>query len=389
MSELISYGGDSSVVVARSEIERITSELALVQRRLLDELTPMAQLHGIVHHVQLDIELPDALVRLGLQRHGCFVAAESYFSGDARVAHSLDRIATFVHDNPWLRNAIPKQVWGGLAAGLGASVFMNNNFASLGARTLAGQLPIETVSKAVANATNEKIEVVPVSAIQTTSRTDSIGALASRLNNSSGHIRIESFATPSGRTLVMYLPGTAQWNVAGGEKAFDLQSDVELLGDGQNSNSYRAADAALSAFGANSNDRLVVVGYSQGGLVGAELAKHHNVVGLVTMGSPIAGERISAGLPVLAIEHSNDVVPALAGKSNPLSADWATASRHIDLSPGQTVLSAHEVATYVESAREVDASSDSGLGSVRERILQNLHGSQLERVVEYQPTKGA
>ena len=389
MSELISYGGDSTVVVARAEMERITQELALVQRRLLDELTPLAQLHGVIQHVQLDCELPDALVRLGLQRHGCFVAAESYFSGDARVAHSLDRIATFIHDNPWIRNAIPKQVWGGLAAGLGASVFMNNNFAALGARTVVGQLPLGTLSNAVANATNEKINVVPVSAIQTTSRTDSIGALASRLNNPSGHIRIESFSTPSGRTLVVYLPGTAQWNVAGGDKAFDLQSDVELLGDGQNSNSYRAADAALSAFGANPNDRLVVVGYSQGGLVGAELANHHNVVGLVTMGSPISGEKLPDGLPVLAIEHSNDVVPALAGKSNPLSEDWVTASRHIDIGPGQTVLSAHEVSAYAESAREVDGSSDSGLVSVRERILQNLSGAQLERVAEYQPTKGA
>ena len=254
---------------------------------------------------------------------------------------------------------------------------------------MVGQLPLGTLSNAVANATNEKINVVPVSAIQTTSRTDSIGALASRLNNPSGHIRIESFSTPSGRTLVVYLPGTAQWNVAGGDKAFDLQSDVELLGDGQNSNSYRAADAALSAFGANPNDRLVVVGYSQGGLVGAELANHHNVVGLVTMGSPISGEKLPDGLPVLAIEHSNDVVPALAGKSNPLSEDWVTASRHIDIGPGQTVLSAHEVSAYAESAREVDGSSDSGLVSVRERILQNLSGAQLERVAEYQPTKGA
>ncbi|MFM2385098.1 MAG: hypothetical protein RL166_972, partial [Actinomycetota bacterium] len=82
MNDLVSYGGDRSVTVTRSEIERITGNLANIQTRLIDELQPLAQLNGIIHHLQLDAYLPETLIRLGLQRHGCFVASESYFTGD-------------------------------------------------------------------------------------------------------------------------------------------------------------------------------------------------------------------------------------------------------------------------------------------------------------------
>ncbi|MEY2738055.1 MAG: hypothetical protein RL683_1173, partial [Actinomycetota bacterium] len=119
MSDLVSFGGDQRVVATRSEIERITAELSLVQRRITDELHPLAQIHGIVHHIQFDSAVPEVLVSLGLQRHGCFVAGENYFTNDARLAHKFNGLGELLHDNPWLVKKVPNQVWlalGGAAA---------------------------------------------------------------------------------------------------------------------------------------------------------------------------------------------------------------------------------------------------------------------------------
>lgn len=387
MSSLVSYGGDPRVVASRAEIERITSELAQVQRRLEGELTLLAQLHGIVHHLQLDANIPETLVRLGLQRHSCFVAAENYFSTDAKVAHVVEAAAGFIAKNQWVRNLIPRQAWVTLGVGTLAAGFTNTNVTALGANALASSLPLNRISNSVTAVTHDVVTVAPTFQISQSTPPTSLHNLAERLRNHSGNIRIESYSGKRGRTLVLFLPGTAQWNPVGGHKAFDLQSDLELIGDGTKSNSYRAANAALSAFGAKYSDRLLVVGYSQGGLVGAELAAKHHLVGLVTMGSPIANEHIPNDVPVISLEHSNDVVPALSGKTNPIEANWVTASRHIQIAAGQTVFEAHEVRNYVETAALADESTDAGVVRVRDQILAQLSGAKLERVEEYAPTK--
>lgn len=388
MNGLVSYGGDRSVVATRSEIERITSSLAVVQNRLTDELSPLAQLNGLVHHLQLDLHLPETLVRLGLQRHGCFVASESYFTGDARVAHQLQAVADTIHENPWVQKLIPSEVWVGMAAVVGVSAFTNTNVTALGLRTAATQVPTGEIAKTIESLPSHRIAIAerPPSAV--TGQPNSLAALAGRLGNNSGNIRIESYQTSQGRVLVMYLPGTAEWNPMSGKKAFDLRSDVELLGNGEKSSSYRAANAALSAFGAKENDRLILVGYSQGGMVAAQLAQSHpNVVGLVTLGSPIANEAVPSTVATISLEHSNDVVPALSGNTNPLTENWATANRHVEIEAGETVLKAHDVTEYVQTAKLADRSTDSGLTRLRSELLGELQNVKPLVVREYEPLK--
>jgi pimeloyl-ACP methyl ester carboxylesterase len=150
----------------------------------------------------------------------------------------------------------------------------------------------------------------------------------------------------------------------------------------------RAANAALSAFGARADDQLIFVGYSQGGMVAAELAETKpNVSGLITLGSPIAQSNFQPNLPVLSIEHTNDVVPACSGKTNPLTDNWVTASRHLDLEPGQSIGEAHKISNYVATAGLADASSDSGLARVRSQLLTQIEESVLLETKEYAATK--
>lgn len=319
MSGLLSYGGDTSVVAARSEIERITTDLGLVQRRLLDELQPLAQLNGLIHHLQLDAILPETLIRLGLQRHGCFVASESYFTADARVAHQLSALAETIHSNAWLTRLIPKEAWVALGAATVVAGFSNTNFTAQMVRAAGSQLPLEKFDLLAQVIPSERVLAGQVPAPQLP-RPTTVAAITHRLNNDSGNIRIEGYQTKSGRVLLVYLPGTANWSPVGGRSAFDLRSDLELIGDSQNTNSSRAANAALKAYGAKSSDRLILVGYSQGGMVAAQMAEENsNVVGLITIGAPVADAKFSPDLPVLSVEHSNDVVPALAGATNPLT----------------------------------------------------------------------
>jgi len=215
-----------------------------------------------------------------------------------------------------------------------------------------------------------------------------IGDLTNRLRSDSGNIRIENYQTSSGRVLVVYLPGTANWSPVGGKSAFDMRSNIELIGDSENSNSSRAANAAITAFGEKTGDRLILVGYSQGGMVAAEIAEtNKNVVGLVTIGAPVAEAKVPAHLPTLSIEHSNDLIPALAGETNPLTEYWATASRHLEIEPGQTVIDAHNIDSYAETAKLVDSSDDAGLNRVRRLILQNLSSAELIEAKEYAPLK--
>jgi hypothetical protein len=384
---LVSFGGDPNIVASRSEIERISGALEVVQRRLVDELQPLAQLNGFIQHIQFDIELPETLVRLGLQRHGCYVAAESYFSADARIAHQLNGLAQTIQENPWLAKAIPKEGWVALAGVTAAGVFTNTPVTSQVVRAAVSQLPIEHLPAATSVLPNPQIALEERQPKLMSAPTN-LQQMATRLHNKSGNIRIEGYATAEGRVLVVYLPGTGNWNPVGKGSPFDLESDLELLADKQNSNSVRAANAALSAFGARADDRLIFVGYSQGGMVAAELAEtRSNVSGLITLGAPIARSEFQSNLPVLAIEHTNDVVPACSGKTNPLTDNWVTASRHLDLEPGQSIGEAHKISNYVATAGLADASSDSGLARVRRQLLTQLEGSVLLETKEYAATK--
>ena len=390
MSGLVSYGGDPSVTVARSEIERITSNLASIQNRLTDELQPLAQLNGLIHHLQLDAQLPETLIRLGLQRHGCFVASESYFTGDARIAHQLAAVAEAIHAHPWLQKVIPSPVWAGLAATVGLSALGNSNITAFGVRAAVGEYPVGKIGTSISKLPGSGVKLVPTSPTAVYQNPKSLTGLASRLNNESGNIRLERYQTEKGSLVVMYLPGTSDWNPVASKKAFDVRSDLELLGNGEKSTSYRAANAALDAFGVTGSERLVVVGYSQGGMVASELAEsHNNVDAIITMGSPIAKEEIPSNVKVISLEHSNDVVPALSGATNPMTENWATASRHVDVNPGETILKAHGMHEYVQTAALADESTDSGLVRLRGEVLKDLAGSTLLEAKEFAPLKAA
>ena len=389
LTGLVSYGGDPSIVASRAEIERISGTLGVVQQRLIDELQPIAQLNGVIQHLQFDVELPETLVRLGLQRHGCFIASESYFTTDARISHQLNGITEFLATNPWAAKLIPKEAWLTAAAVTVLGAATDSPVTAHAVRTGMAQIDSDQLPLLTSPLPNKNI-VIESKQAKLQSTPTNLQQLTSRLIDKSGNIRIEGYQTENGRVLVVYLPGTANWNPVGNGSAFDVESNLELIGDQDNSNSVRAAKAAISEYGVKPTDSLILVGYSQGGMIAAELAEAgSNISGVVTIGSPIAKSSFDSDLPVVSLEHSNDIVPALTGATNPITENWSTATRHLELNFGQNISEAHDIENYVETAKMADESTDNGLNRVKNRIMDQLEGAKPLETREFSASKEA
>jgi pimeloyl-ACP methyl ester carboxylesterase len=184
-----------------------------------------------------------------------------------------------------------------------------------------------------------------------------------------GTVRVEGVRGPDGqRAWVVEIPGTQEWSPVPGENPADLTADVAALG--------RAATAAaatvvrgLELAGVRRREPVLLVGHSLGGMLAAALAsdaaftRRFRVTHVVAAGSPLAGYPVRPGVAVLALEHDDDLVPALDGGPDPDRADWVTVRR----SPqrGRDPAAAHDSLAYAATGALVDASTDGSLRAWR------------------------
>lgn len=203
----------------------------------------------------------------------------------------------------------------------------------------------------------------------------SVAELADRVPSphaGEAQVRIDRFADASGRLrYVVYLGGTVSAIGGAGGETFDMPSNVAAVA-GAPSAAYLATLAAMEAAGIDKTDPVLLVGYSQGGLVAARIAESgdYSVKGMVTLGAPTAGVESLADVPVLALEHSEDIVPAIAGTAAALSSRLVVRR---SLYEGKTVplgvqLPAHQLAPYRQTAALVDGSAAPSLVAARSRI---------------------
>jgi pimeloyl-ACP methyl ester carboxylesterase len=132
----------------------------------------------------------------------------------------------------------------------------------------------------------------------------------------------------------------------------------------------RAVSAALRAAGARPGDPVLLAGHSEGGLVAAAVAAdplagaEFRITHVVMFGSPASGVRPTRDVQVLAIEHTDDVVPRLDGAPDPESRRWITVTRSAAGDPpapgavaGDPLVAAHGMLAYRRTAAAVDAST--------------------------------
>jgi hypothetical protein len=185
------------------------------------------------------------------------------------------------------------------------------------------------------------------------------------------HIRIERYSMPDGvDRFEVYITGTADFSPVAGTEPFDLTSDVAGIAE-LPAGSVRAVQQAMADAGVTADSPVVFNGFSQGGLVAASLAASddYNTHGVFTAGAPTAQADLPSGVPIVALEHTDDLVPALGGTRDDLDAVLvereAFAGRQ---TPDGVALPAHDRDEYRTTAELADRARSTRLTGVVDRL---------------------
>lgn len=169
---------------------------------------------------------------------------------------------------------------------------------------------------------------------------------------------------PDGPVFVVVLPGTQGSSAAATDNPFDPTGIVEAV---QYDSAFvaDAVDQALGEAGASHGDRVMVVGYSQGGMHATNIAQHPRVAGnysmelVLTAGSP-TGREATGDATYLHLEHADDWVHQVDGAANPDERDRVTVTLEgpaDDVPANDKGLGpAHKLSAYLAGAEAADAS---------------------------------
>lgn len=184
-------------------------------------------------------------------------------------------------------------------------------------------------------------------------------------------IRIDRYSSPGEPDrFEVYIAGTADLSLSGDSEPWDMTSNLAALSGGS-AGSYRAVEEAMRQAGIDGTTPVTLTGYSQGGLLAAQLAASgdYAVDGLVTLGAPAGQVAVPHDIPYLAVEHTNDLVPALGGTF--ASSDPVIVRRQLFDGPppaSDLALPAHELSNYLNTAGLIDHSNNEQLGGVLDRL---------------------
>ena len=196
-----------------------------------------------------------------------------------------------------------------------------------------------------------------------------------RADDGASQIRIEHYESG----YVVYLSGTIDAGVNPTNEPWDMTSNISAIAE-LDSGSYTAAVQAMREAGITAQDNVIIVGHSQGGLIAAQLAASgdYRVSDVVTVGAPLHQVDIPEEVNVIAVEHSEDVIPSLSGVAVPAAtAAHMTVTRSLYTTaqvPRGELLPAHNLSRYVETAAVMDRSGDSKLAAEKQRLAERTQG---------------
>jgi hypothetical protein len=161
---------------------------------------------------------------------------------------------------------------------------------------------------------------------------------------------------------VITLPSTQDWNAPGAADAGavnDNGGNLTMLLTPELASQYeRAVLVAMEKAGITSDDPIMFVGFSQGGILAGLMAQKHsdeyNVQAVLVAGAPIEAFRIPGDVSVLAVEHVTDLVPVADMHVGPNPSNVVTitgGSEYVN----PTV--AHNPDLYAKTLAEADAAS--------------------------------
>jgi hypothetical protein len=212
------------------------------------------------------------------------------------------------------------------------------------------------------------------------SQATSLSQLVNRLRDLQsarpGTLRIEQIGGAGaggagGRQFVVYLPGMTSEPHIFSRQPFNLTSGIYALAGVGASDAELATHAAmkLAGIGTKPGDKVTFVGYSEGAMVAANIAKSgkYKVSGLVSIGGQIGNVDIPKDVSVLSIENKNDLLAKLDFKQNPNNKNWLS----VELD-GSNPLQAHDIKVYADQAKHIDAG---GYAAIQRKLQEILPGA--------------
>ena len=202
----------------------------------------------------------------------------------------------------------------------------------------------------------------------------------------------EFLAADGSTTYLVSVTGTSSGSY-GGANPFDMRGNLAAFAQ-TDRESVAAVDAVMREHGITSDDAVVFAGYSQGALVTTALAAsgHWSTQSMVTVGSPTHGNLVGGDVPIVQLEHSNDLVVALDGLPRAPANDVSVVVRnpHPDgVGADASILAGHSFSEYLETAAQYDALDDPQDAAHRAEVLAPLAGASVVGATAYTATRVA
>ena len=203
-----------------------------------------------------------------------------------------------------------------------------------------------------------------------------IDRIPQRVHNARGepvgsHVLVERYSQAGQPDrFEVYITGTADFSPVAGAEPFDLTSGVTGMA-GLPAASIEAVRQAMADSGVTAQSPVQFTGFSQGGLIAAQLAASgdYNTAGLFTAGSPTGQIEVPASVAVLSLEHTDDIVPALGGTRTDYNAVLvereAFAGRD---TPEGVAVPSHDRGEYRHTAQLAERAGSEQVGGVVDRL---------------------
>lgn len=305
-------------------------------------------LPGIMFGVRLGVWLTPGneeqqrrALQRGLLEHPELITSPEFATLVRRIVSNADDAVLGVAGMPpWVAMALGEQGLGVLGVDTSAAALVAAGTASGGRHLSETPVRVDRISE-------QRTSAAPAGA-------------AARLERvpDERQVRIERYTAPGEPPrYVVYVAPTQTFSPVADGEPWDLTSNVAGVA-GLSSGSIRATELAMADAGITPDAQVVLVGYSQGGLVADAVAAsgRWNTVGLETYGDPGGGIAVPEGVRGVAVRHSDDLVVALGGAQEPTDRTIVERRAFAEgaIIPNDLPAPAHQKRAYAETARLLD-----------------------------------
>ena len=182
----------------------------------------------------------------------------------------------------------------------------------------------------------------------------------------------------------VYVGGTVTFSPVATTEPWDMTSNM-MNAAGDQGGSVASVRAAMAAAGIDESSPVQFTGYSQGGGTAARLAASgmYNTQGLVTFGGPTGQIPLPDTFPIVLVEHSDDLVPALGGEQDNAAAVLVRRDVFGGENLPQQAVPAHHLEYYLQTARLMDSSRSPQLDTTLASLDSFTDGATLESSTAY------